>query len=71
MAVFSLSDLSKLFGGTLVFLSKSPFKLKMRSRIDKCNAIYSQIPINVIFKCDLLPNNYKILLLYIKELVYA
>ena len=29
MAVFSSSDLSKLFGVPLVFLSKSPFKLNL------------------------------------------
>ena len=30
MAVFSSSDLSKLFGVPLVFLSKSPFKLNIK-----------------------------------------
>ena len=30
MAVFTASDLSKLFGGPLVFLSESPFKLNIK-----------------------------------------
>ena len=43
MAVFSLSDLSKLFGGPLVFSSKFPFKLKIEIK-------------GTYMQCDLLPN---------------
>ena len=43
MAVFSSSDLSKLFGVPLVFLSKPPFKLNIKIKGSK-------------MQCDLLPN---------------